>query len=152
MTASATLTPSELRTLVFGARDVELVQVAYTVADTARAFGKPEQVVLRLVSAGRMPSRNTGRAYLIPGGVILDVLGSAHPDINDHRDVIDRAAAYTYAEVGTLLGISIHAAKRLAASRRLTPDRTAPRPLFSGALLLDYLGGTDEPLRHRDSA
>lgn len=142
--------PAVLRTLLYDKPD--LCRVAYTVAEAAAALNVPLMRVQRLVRAGELPTRNTGKRYIVSGSVIVDVLGRTHPDINDPRAAIEPGTWYVLTELATLLGVSYGTAHRLAYNQRIHSARhAAGRPLFLGNDLLEYLAGYDEPMRHPNS-
>lgn len=153
MTPDGQLPIEEVRARLFGPTTAEAKQVVYSISEAAEVWGVPVSTVRARINDGTIRLRNNGGHYLVPGGLILDVLGvEAHPKVNDHRQHITARHLYTIRDLGALFGISYDAAQRLVRSARVTPDRVKPRSLFYGETLLDYLAGSDEPLRHQASA
>lgn len=153
-----TLPPSALRTLLFKSSPDELSKVAYTVAETIEAFRQAQgpakvtpKTVWRLVRAGQLPTRNTGRQYLVSGATIVDVLKCAPEGINDPRDVIDQERTYLVTDLVTILGLDYQSARRLAYAE-LSPETIGTRLTVTGRAILDYLAGADAPMRHSASA
>ncbi len=141
------------RAIIHGSSGREPVQVVYTTDEIARLFGRLPQTVRGWIASGVMLSRNTGHSYLIPGGHAIDLLGRPAPGINDHRTVIDVHAGYTVDELTVMLGLKIDAVRRLARpGGPLKVEHRRPRLIVLGQALLDYLDGSDEPIRHPDSA
>jgi hypothetical protein len=151
--------PAVARQFIFGRSVIKPVRVAYSLEETAEAWGiKPEQVS-RAIHAGHLPARNNsprrnGGRYLVAGATILEY-GIAEPRIpvNDHREIVQPDVSYTYANLATMFGWDVQAVRRLNYNGLLTPDITnAPCPLFSGALIRAWLEGADEPITYRASA
>ena len=71
----------------------------------------------------------------------------------DYRDVIDPDVRYTLKELGTFLDLSYHAAWRLIRASRIAADNgSTVRVHVRGAEILAYLGGSDDPMQHPESA
>lgn len=150
---SSQLSIEEVRTKLLGAPTIDAVQAVYTVEQSAAALGISVDTFRSRIYDGTLRLRSTGHAYLVPGGLLLDILDvQHHPDINDHRKVIYRNHLYGLRDIGTVFGISYPAAKRLVSSGRLQPDRTRPITLCRGSTLLNYLDGADAPAVPRRSA
>lgn len=147
-----------VRTLLFGGAVTDVSQVAYSAEKTIEVFGVSAATVWRLIRKGDLPTRNTGKQYLVSGATIVDVLGRTPDGINDPRQVIAPDTEYSLAQLAALLGVGYEIAHRL--TRRedlpLTPERRGTRLFLPGSVILDYLAGHDEPIRyqpaHRASA
>jgi hypothetical protein len=150
--------PAVLRSLLFRNADASLPKVAYNADETIRAFGVAPSTVWRLIRSGELPTRNTGKSYLVSGGVIIDVLGREPKGVNDPRRVIDPEQQYLMKQFAALLGVPYRIAHRLTqgADAKVTPERLNSRLFLPGRVILDYLAGHDEPIRyqpaHRASA
>lgn len=154
----STLPASALRTLLFKSNPDELSKVAYTVSETIVAFQQVHgtakvtpKTVWRLVRAGHLPTRNTGRQYLVSGATIVDVLQRTPEGINDPRDTIDEERIYLVTDLVTILGLDYQAARRLAFAE-LSPKMIKNRLTVAGPAILAYLAGVDAPMRHSASA
>lgn len=66
-------------------RKVVVVEVAYTVRDVATFLGISYYATQRLIASGKLRSRNTGRAYIVPGSAIHDYLDGTDAPIQ-HKD------------------------------------------------------------------
>lgn len=145
-----------VRSVLFGGNDgVVLSQVAYNTEQTIAAFGDVSPyTVRRLIHSGDLPTRNTGKQYLVSGATIVDVLGRKPAGVNDPREVIDQAREYTLKQLATLLGLPYLIAHRLThgTDPKITPERRGTRLFLPGHVILGYLGGRDEPIRYRPAA
>lgn len=66
-------------------RDVVVAEVAYTVRDVAKFLGISYHATQRLIAAGKIRTRNTGRQYIVPGSAIRDYLDGADEPMH-HKD------------------------------------------------------------------
>jgi hypothetical protein len=146
--------PAVLRSLLFRNADAGLPAVAYNADDTIKAFGVSASTVWRLIRSGDLPTRNTGKQYLVSGAVIIDVLGREPDGINDPRRVIDPERQYFMKQFAALLGVPYQIAHRLTqgTDAKITPEREGTRLFLPGQAILAYLAGHDEPIRYRASA
>jgi hypothetical protein len=144
--------PAVLRSLLFRNTDVDLPQIAYNAEQTIKAFGVvSESTVWRLIRSGELPTRNTGKSYLVSGAVIVDVLGHTPEGINDPRRVIDPEQRYVMKQFAALLGLPYQIAHRLTQGTdpKIATERLGTRLFLPGRVILDYLAGTDEPIHYR---
>jgi hypothetical protein len=150
--------PTAIRSLLFGGAAADISQVAYSAEKTIEVFGVAPATVWRLIRRGELPTRNTGKQYLVSGATIIDVLGRRPDGINDPRTVITPDTEYSLHQLATFLGVPYQIAHRLTHRRDapLTPERRGTRLFLPGSVILDYLAGSDEPIRyqpaHRASA
>jgi len=146
------------------------LQVAYSLEEIQQIWPRSIAQIARFIQSGKLPARNNGGRYLVPGGAILDrtITPRSRPThdlgllvsvdavslpINDHRVLIKDSDFYTYGDLAALFGWGIQAVRRLNYNGLLQPDITnATRPLFSGALVRAYLDGCDAPIPCRVSA
>lgn len=147
-------TPSEptvIRTLLFGGTNTDVPQVAYSAEKTIEVFDASAATVWRLIRKGELPTRNTGKQYLVSGATIVDVLGRKPDGINDPRQVINPDAEYSIAQLAAFLGVTYHMAHRLThrTPPKITPERRGTRLFIPGRVILDYLAGHDEPIRYQ---
>lgn len=149
-----TTPPSVARQFIFGRAAVEPVRVAYSLDETAQAWGRTSDQVARAIHHGYVDARHNGRFYLIAGATIRDIaIGEPLIPINDHREVVQPDVSYTYADLAVMFGWSAQAVRRLNYNGRLVPDvNNSTRPMFSGALIRAYLDGRDEPISYHASA
>lgn len=143
-------TPTVIRSLLFGNADAEIAQVAYNAEKAIAAFDASPYTVWRLIRSGDLPTRNTGKQYLISGATIVDVLGRTPEGINDPREVISPDREYSLKHLAALLGVPYQIAHRLAhgANPKIAPERRGTRLFLSGAVILGYLAGHDEPIHY----
>lgn len=150
--------PTVLRSLLFGGANSTVLQVAYSAEKTIAVLNASPATVWRLIRKGELPTRNTGKQYLVSGATIVDVLGRRPDGINDPRQVIDPDVEYSLAQLAGFLGVDYQIAHRLTYRENapLTPERRGTRLFLPGRVIRDYLAGHDEPIRyqpaHRASA
>lgn len=150
-----TITPPHVaRTFIFGRAAVQPLRVAYSLEETATAWGISVDQVSRAIHHGHLPARHNGARYLVAGATIRTLgIGEPRIEVNDHRMVVQPDVSYTYADLAILLGWSQQAVRRLNYSGRLQPDITnTTRPLYSGAHIRAYLDGHDDPITYHASA
>lgn len=134
-------------------RLVRIVKVAYSLEELTALTGDHPDVLRRRIHNGTLSARHTGRRYLVTGpAAVAAGLWNAHKLV-DYRDVIDADVEYTLKEIGAFLALSYHAARRLVQAKRIKAvDGPTVRVKVRGAELLAYLGGSDEPMQHPESA
>lgn len=131
--------------------DADLRRIAYNAAEAATALGVDIRKVWALLRTGQIPARNTGKQYLLPGATLIDINeGRPLPGINDHRDPetfqVDRL--YTRANLAVLLGTTRPVVRGLVEGGRVEETESIGSARYiTGATVLAYLNGADEPLR-----
>jgi hypothetical protein len=144
-------TPSVIRTILFGNADQDVPQVAYSAEKTIEVFDASPSTVWRLIRNGELPTRNTGKQYLVSGATIVDILGRTPDGITDPRRVIDPDREYFLKNLAAFLGVPYQIAHRLThgTDAKITAERRGTRLFLPGHVILDYLAGHDEPIRYQ---
>lgn len=134
-------------------RRVRIVQVAYSLDELSTVTGDHPDVFRRRIHNGTLSARHTGRRYLVTGPAAVAAGLWNATTLTDYREVLDPDVEYTLKEAATFLSLSYYAARRLVQAKRIKPvDGPTVLVMIRGAELLAYLGGSDEPMQHPESA
>lgn len=141
------------RAVVAEERLVHIVKVTYSLEELCRVTGLLPDALRRRIHNGTLRARHTGRRYVVTGPAAVEAGLWKAGTLVDYQTVIDPDVRYTLKEVGAFLDLSYYAARRLIQASRIKPvDNPTVRVTVRGAELLAYLGGSDEPMRHPESA
>ena len=130
--------------------DTGLKRIAYGVPEAADALEVSRRKLWALLRGGQIPALWTGRRWILPGGTVLAILGTEHPDINDHRDplLLQADRLYTRANLTVLLGVTRPVVRGLVEGGRVEESEAIGSARYStGATVRAFLGRVDEPLR-----
>lgn len=134
-------------------RRVRIVQVAYSLEELSAVTGESRDALSRRIHNSTLAARHTGRRYLVAGPAALAAGLCNARTLVDYRDVIDPDVRYTLTELGTFLGLSYYAARRLVQAKRVQAiNGLTVRVEVLGAEIIAYLSGSDDPMQHPESA